>query len=63
MPRRFIVAVVVLIAGIAAVWWFGRDDQLPLLVDDLRFVGPELSTRLPWADHDDHAVDVCSGRA
>jgi hypothetical protein len=29
MPRRFIVAVVVLIAGIAAVWWFGRDDQAP----------------------------------
>ena len=29
MRRRFIVAGVVLIAGIAAVWWFVRDDQAP----------------------------------
>ena len=29
MSRRFIVAGVVLIAGIAAVWWFVRDDQAP----------------------------------
>src|SRR5690242_16198954 len=27
MPRRFIVAGLVLIAGAAAVWWFVRDDQ------------------------------------
>lgn len=29
MRRRFIVAGVVLIAGIAGVWWFVRDDQAP----------------------------------
>lgn len=29
MPRRIYVAVVVLIAGLAAVWWFVRDDQAP----------------------------------